>query len=99
MTQKIRKHAPIPDKSPAEVLKKEGVKLGNLSLHSLLYTDDLAILEGLTCKRVWCASWSHHVNSQKSAIIHFQPKTHQALYTEMKVRDQTFSSLQKHIMA
>jgi len=51
MTQKNRK-ATRPDKSPAEMLKKEGVKLGNLSLHSLLYADDLAILEGLTCKRV-----------------------------------------------
>ena len=51
MTQKNKK-VPRPDKSHAEVLKKEGVKLGNLSLHSLLYADDLAILEGLSCKRV-----------------------------------------------
>ena len=51
-TQKNKK-VPRPDKSHAEVLKKkEGVKLNNLSLHSLLYADDLAILEGLTCKRV-----------------------------------------------
>ena len=77
----------------------KGIKLGNLSLHSLLHADDLAILAGniLTCKKLenlhdWCARWGIQVNSNESAIINFRPKTlrTQALHTELKVRNQSF---------
>ena len=71
----------------------KGVKLGSLSLHSLLYADDLAILADSITEMQrklenlfdWCTTWGIQVNANKSAIIHFRPKTHQALYTKCKL--------------
>ena len=81
--------------------RTKGVKLGNLSLHSLLYADDLAILaDNITVLQRklenlfdWCTTWGVQVNPNMSAIMHFQPKTHQALYTKMQVRDQTLVNI------
>ena len=87
-------------------LKKQtkGVKLGSLSLHSLLYADDLAILaDNITVMQRnyenlfdWCTTWGIQINANKSAIIHFQPKTHQALYPKMQVRDQTLDFVSEY---
>ena len=79
-TQKNKK-VPRPDKSHAEVLKKKKRELNSITCHSTascmqmiwpFWKDWLAKeFENLhDC----CASWGNHVHSQKSAIMHFQPK-------------------------
>ena len=82
----------------------KGVKHGNLSLHSLLKADDLAILaDNITDMQRkleknfdWCTTWGIQVNATKLAIIHFRPKTHRALYTKMHVRGQNLDFVSEY---
>ena len=61
-----------------------GVRLeGNLSISSLLYADDLAIIaeteEGLQSQLdvllEWCQKWSMRVNISKTKVVHYRTKT------------------------
>ena len=60
-----------------------GIKYGNLVITILLYADDIIILaetdESLQVMlnelAAWCTKWRMLLNSEKSQIIHFRPKS------------------------
>ena len=66
---------------------KVGIYFGDVFVNHLLYADDLVILAQeqtdlqklLDTLTVWCQRWRMCVNSDKSAVVHFRPKTHNVI--------------------
>ena len=64
-----------------------GIKIGNETVNSLLYADDLVLLaenesdlqDMLTLLDIWCQKWKMKINTDKTKIVHFRnpavPKT------------------------
>ena len=71
---------------------------GHLSLHSLLYADDLVIIaetcdllkDKLLVLQEWCETNKLHINPHKSAIIHFRPSDQPKVKSMIKLGNMTY---------
>ena len=65
--------------------KGKGIPIGDDKLCILMYADDVALLaesekdlqDMLNTRSKWCQIWDVAVNTEKSEIVHYRPKSSQ----------------------
>ena len=91
----------------AEELKNSGhgIKLdGDLTISSLLYADDLAIIaeseeslqEMLNVLENWCKRWRMRVNVKKTKVIHFRTRTQQQSVFKFSLNNNALEYVDKY---